>query len=397
MTLAGRRVVLGVSGGIACYKACTIARRLAESGAAVDVVLTASAQEFVRPVTFEALSGRPVLTSLWERGRALSHIDLPHGADLVILAPATANLVARLAHGLADDLLTTIMLANEAPVLIAPAMNDRMYAHPATQANLAMLHERGWLVIGPDVGPLAEGPSERPGRMVEPEEIMLHAERLIRSAESKLNGKRVVVTAGPTREYLDPVRVVTNPSSGRMGYAVAEAAFVRGADVILISGPTALGVPAGVRTDWVETTAEMKESVERSVGRADLLVMAAAPADFRPRERRGDKVPRSGGGLSVDLEPTEDILASTVRRRAKGALAVGFALESGAGMDSAREKLRRKKLDLMVLNSATDPEGGFESETNRATLVTERDAEELGVLPKREVAERILDRVEAMM
>lgn len=397
MTFAGRRVVLGVSGGIACYKACTIARRLAESGARVDVVLTAAAREFVRPVTFEALTGRPVLVSLWERERALSHIELPRDADLVILAPATANLVARLAQGLADDLLTTVMLANEAPVLIAPAMNDRMYAHPATQANLATLMERGWIVLGPAVGSLAEGPSERPGRMVEPEEILVHAERMLRSRDSRLSGKRVVVTAGPTREYLDAVRVITNPSSGRMGYAVAEAAFARGAEVTLISGPTTLPVPPGVRSSRVETTAEMKASVQNSVAGADLLVMAAAPADFRPKERAQGKVPRTEGALNIELEATEDVLLATAGKRSRGMLVVGFALEGEGGIETAREKLRRKKLDLIVLNHAEDPEGGFEVHTNRVTLVTEHDAEELGVLPKRETAERILDSVEAMM
>src|SRR5213593_926001 len=231
MPFAGRHLVLGVSGGIACYKSCTLARRLTEAGAAVDVILTAAAAEFVRPVTFEGLTGRPVLTSLWERGRALAHLGLAKQPDLVILAPATANLLARAAMGLADDVLTSLLLARTGPVLCAPAMNDAMYAHPATRTNLKTLAARGWHVLGPETGPLAEGPSDRPGRMSEPEAILAAAERLLLQ-RAPWQGKSVIVTAGPTREHLDPVRVVTNPSSGRMGYALAAAAYARGAEVV---------------------------------------------------------------------------------------------------------------------------------------------------------------------
>ncbi len=223
--IADRRVLVGVSGGIAIYKTCNVVRQLTEVGAAVDVVMTASATEFVRPVTFEALSKRPVLTSLWQRDQALAHIHLGQSSDLILLAPATANLLAKAAHGIADDLLTAILLANDAPVLAAPAMNDRMWANSATVRNVEELSARGWRFVGPAIGDLAEGPSSRPGRMAEPEEIVTNAVRLIRSATSALNGKRVLVTAGPTREKIDPVRVISNPSSGRMGYAIAEAAF----------------------------------------------------------------------------------------------------------------------------------------------------------------------------
>src|SRR6266699_2772472 len=263
MSVPGRHVVLGVSGGIACYKSCTLARRLTEAGATVDVVLTAAAAEFVRPVTFEALTGRPVLTSLWERGHALAHIDLAKHPDLVIVAPATASILARAAMGMADDLLTTLLLARaDRPVLAAPAMNDAMYANPATTANIATLTARGWHFVGPEIGALAEGPSERPGRMSEPETILAAAERLLGKApqgnpKSKWSGKRVVVTAGPTREHLDPVRVLTNPSSGRMGYALAEAAHLRGAAVVLVSGPTELPPPAGVTIQHVESTEDL--------------------------------------------------------------------------------------------------------------------------------------------
>ena len=259
--IADRRVLVGVSGGIAIYKTCNVVRQLTEAGAAVDVVMTASAAEFVRPITFEALSKRPVLTSLWQRDQALAHIHLGQRSDLILLAPATANLLAKAALGIADDLLTAILVACEAPVLAAPAMNDRMWANPATLRNVAELSERGWKFVGPAVGDLAEGPSARPGRMVEPEEIVTHSVRLLRSPTSALNGRRVLVTAGPTREKIDPVRVISNPSSGRMGYAIAEAAFARGAEVRLVTGPSQLAVPYGVDVVRVETTEDLRDDL----------------------------------------------------------------------------------------------------------------------------------------
>src|SRR2546430_15575802 len=288
MRFAGRHLVLGVSGGIACYKSCTLARRLTEDGAVVDVVLTASAAEFVRPVTFETLTGRPVLTSLWERDRALAHIGLAKQPDLAILAPATANVLARAAMGLADDVLTALLLARRGPVLAAPAMNDAMYAHPATLANLKTLAARGWHFIGPDTGALAEGPSDRPGRMSEPEAIQAAAARLLVTGGC-LTGKTVVVTAGPTREHLDPVRVITNPSSGRMGYALAAAAYARGADVVLVAGPTELPLPLGVTTHRGQTTAEMQRAVGALVKQAGGLFMPAGPAHFRPTAHSPDR------------------------------------------------------------------------------------------------------------
>ena len=278
MTLTGRRVLLGVSGGIASYKSCTIARRLAEAGAAVDVILTPSAAEFVRPVTFEGLTGRPVLTSLWEPGHSLAHVHLARDAELAVVAPATANLIARAALGLADDLLTACLLARTGPVLLAPAMNDRMFAHPATQENLATLASRGWSQVGPTVGALAEGPSELPGRMAEPEEIVAHVERLLRQSNSRLAGKRILVTAGPTREPLDAVRVLSNRSSGRMGYALAAAAFARGANVVLVSGPTQLDPPPGVGLVPIETTDDLRRAVAQELKGSSVLIMAAAPA-----------------------------------------------------------------------------------------------------------------------
>lgn len=393
MPFAGRHVVLGVSGGIACYKSCTLARRLTEDGAAVDVVLTASAAEFVRPVTFEALTGRPVLTSLWERDRALVHIGLAQDPDLVILAPATANVLARAAMGLADDLLTALLLARTGPVLVAPAMNDAMYAHPATRANLKTLAGRGWHFVGPETGPLAEGPSDRPGRMTEPEAILGAAARLLMQ-RAPWQGKTVLVTAGPTREHLDPVRVVTNPSSGRMGYALAEAAYTRGADVLLVAGPGDLPLPFGVTAHRVETTAEMQRATEALVKRAALLIMAAAPADYRLATPAATKRPRANGALTVELEATPDILGAL--KPPKGCVVVGFALETGGdGVAKARQKLQDKALDFVILNDAHEPGAGFEVTTNRVTIIGKSGAPvALPLLSKRDVADQILDAVE---
>jgi len=396
MSFAGRHVVLGVSGGIACYKSCTLARRLTEAGATVDVALTASAAEFVRPVTFEALTGRPVLTSLWEQGRALAHIHLAKEPDLVIVAPATAHLLARAAMGMADDLLTALLLARTGPILAAPAMNDAMYAHPATTANLKILTQRGWHMVGPEVGALAEGPSERPGRMSEPEAILAAAMRVLGGAggAGKWTGKRVIVTAGPTREHLDPVRVLTNPSSGRMGYALAEAARARGADVVLVSGPTELPPPAGIAMAHIESTEDLARTVQDLMKGADALIMAAAPADFRPKTTAKTKRPRGDGALTLELEATPDVLASL--KRPKGLIVVGFALETGGnGLARARQKLQDKSLDFVVLNDALEPGAGFEVTTNRVTVLSKGGGQvDLPLLPKRDVAERILDAVE---
>jgi phosphopantothenoylcysteine decarboxylase/phosphopantothenate--cysteine ligase len=393
MPFAGRHIVLGVSGGIACYKSCTLARRLTEGGALVDVVLTASASEFVRPVTFEALTGRPVLTSLWERDRALAHLGLAQQPELVILAPATANILARAALGMADDLLTAILLARTGPVLVAPAMNPAMYAHPATRANVKTLATRGWQFVGPDTGPLAEGPSDRPGRMSEPETILAAAARLL-VPSGPLTGKTVVVSAGATREHLDPVRVITNPSSGRMGFALAEAAYARGAKVILVSGPSDLPLPLGVVTHRVETTAEMQRAVQGLVTRAHLLIMAAAPADYRPAAPAPGKRPRAAGKLVLELEATPDILGSL--KRPKGCVVVGFALEAGGnGVANARKKLQDKALDFVILNDALEPGAGFEVATNRVTIIRKGgEPVELPLLSKRDVADKILDAVE---
>ena len=390
---AGRHVVLGVSGGIACYKSCILARRLTEAGARVDVVLTRSAGEFIRPATFEALTGRPVQTSLWEPGGALSHVRLGHEADLLIVAPATAHLIARVAQGLADDVLTALLLARTAPLLLVPAMNDEMYAHPATQANLATLRSRGVTFVGPEVGALAEGPSDRPGRMTEPDIIMAHASRVLR--KGRLTGCRIVVTAGPTRESIDPVRVVTNRSSGKMGYRVAEAAWERGAEVVLISGPVTLSEPAGVVVRRVESTQELEEAVRSELPQADVLVMAAAPADFRPSSPSDSKRSRIDGALAIPMEPTTDVLDATRGVRKKGSIIVGFALETGDALAKGFAKLQRKDLDLIVVNDALEPGAGFEKDTNRvAVLGRDGTRKILPLQSKREVADAILDLVE---
>jgi phosphopantothenoylcysteine decarboxylase/phosphopantothenate--cysteine ligase len=290
-----------------------------------------------------------------------------------------------------------LLLARRAPVLLAPAMNDEMYANPATQRNIAILRERGFALVGPEIGALAEGPSERPGRMSEPETVIAHAARLLRG-KTPLQGRRVVVTAGPTRESIDPVRVVTNRSSGKMGYRVAEAAWERGAEVVLISGPVALPSPVGVTVRRVETTKELEDAVRADLSEADVLVMAAAPADYRPAHPSASKQPRMQGALAVPMEPTDDILSTTEERRKPGSVIVGFALETGDALDKARAKLERKHLDLIVVNDALEPGAGFEHDTNRVALLDrEGNVRILPLQSKREVAEAILDAVEARL
>jgi phosphopantothenoylcysteine decarboxylase/phosphopantothenate--cysteine ligase len=392
-TWEGRHVVVGVSGGIASYKSCILVRRLAEAGARVDVVLTEGAAEFVRPLTFEALSGRPVLSSLWTRDTALEHVRLAQRAELIIVAPATAHLLARVAQGLGDDLLTTLLLARSVPVLLAPAMNDEMYANPATRANLDILKSRGFRFVGPEVGSLAEGPSDRPGRMSEPEVILAQAARLLR-ADRPFVGKSVVITAGPTREPIDPVRLVTNRSSGKMGYRLAEAAWERGAEVTLISGVVSLAPPVGVTVRRVETTAEMHRAVQEALPAADVLIMAAAPADYRPAQPAAAKRPRQEGEFSITLAPTADILLGTVAARKPGSVMVGFALETGDAVTKGRAKLERKRLDLIVVNDALEADAAFEVDTNRVVILDrEGGATEVALASKRVVAEAILDRV----
>ncbi|HEU0012559.1 MAG TPA: bifunctional phosphopantothenoylcysteine decarboxylase/phosphopantothenate--cysteine ligase CoaBC, partial [Longimicrobium sp.] len=394
---AGRRVVLGVTGGIAAYKAVAVARDLALYGAEVDAVLSAGALEFVRPLSFEALTGRPAHTSMYPAGDPLLHIRLAREAAAVVVAPATANFISRAAAGMADDLLAAVLLATPAPVVVCPAMNDRMYAHPQTQANLERLREIGYRVAGPAVGPLAWGEGEGPGRMLEPDEVVAHLGRALEGDAGALAGRRVVVTAGPTREAIDPVRFIGNRSSGRMGYEIAAAAWRRGADVVLVSGPSPLPPPPGAELRRVETAEEMRAAVAEALPSADALVMAAAVADFRPASAAAQKFKKESGGVpDIPLEPTADVLRATREARPAGCVVVGFALETADAVENGRRKLEGKGLDLLVVNDATEPGAGFEVDTNRVVLLQPgREDEALPLLSKAEVADRILDRVEA--
>lgn len=390
----GRQVVLGVTGGIAAYKSVHLARELTVRGAKVDVVLSHGATTFVGVPTFESVTRRPVRTSLWEPGTALEHIATATRADLVIVAPATAHFIARAAIGMADDFLTAMLLATTAPVLIAPAMNDEMFAAPATEGNLARLAARGWHTVGPAIGPLAEGPSDRPGRMSEPGEILAHAERVL-AGEGPLHRAKVLVTAGPTREAIDPVRVITNRSSGKMGFRLAEAAWRRGADVTLVSGPTTESPPLGVTVLHVETTADMANAVRRHLPTSDVLIMAAAPADYRPTTTRTAKLPRSEGGFTLAFESTDDILLGTLAQRHPRLTTVGFALETGDAVAKGRAKLQRKQLDMIVVNDALEPGAGFEVDTNAVTILDVHGVEtRVSLRDKTLVAEAILDAIE---
>jgi phosphopantothenoylcysteine decarboxylase / phosphopantothenate---cysteine ligase len=393
----GRRVLLGVTGGIASYKAAWLARLLVKAGAEVDVVMTRAATEFVGAVTFEALTGRAVRSGLFDAGRTLDHIHLAKAAHAIVVAPATADFMARAAHGRADDLLSAVLLATEAPVLLVPAMNDRMWAHAQTQRNAAHLRELGYRLLDPDEGDLAAGEGSGPGRMPEPETIFAHVGRLL-EPRGRLHGRRVVVTAGPTREPVDPVRFLSNHSSGRMGVAIAAAAWRRGAEVSLVAGPLSVSPPTGVEAIGVESTEEMAAAVRRELSRADALVMAAAPADYRVAEPAKQKLKKGSEPPTLALDHTVDILASTRDARRNGAVIVGFALETERVLEHARAKLAAKGLDLIVVNDATEHGAGFGVETNRVTLLGSDGAEEaLPLQSKDAVADAILDRVETLL
>jgi phosphopantothenoylcysteine decarboxylase / phosphopantothenate---cysteine ligase len=388
----GRRVVLGVTGGIAAYKAVQLARDLAAQGASVDVVMTRSAREFVGPISFEALTGRPVLSDILAEGHALDHIRLAREADILCVAPATADFIARAAAGRSSDLLSAVLLATRAPVLICPAMNDDMWSHALTQANVARLIGVGYHVLGPAQGPLAFGEGSGPGRLEEPAVILEHVGRLL-GTDAAWVGRRVIVTAGPTREPVDAVRVLSNRSSGRMGFAIAAAAWRRGADVLLISGPASAPLPSGPRLQRVETADEMAAAVRDELPAADVLFMAAAVADFRPAEPAAGKLKKQDRPDVLRLELAPDVLHTTRDARRPDAVIVGFALEAGDGRDPARGKLADKGLDLIVLNSATEAGSGFDVETNRVIFIDATGEESLPLMSKDDVAEALLDRV----
>jgi phosphopantothenoylcysteine decarboxylase/phosphopantothenate--cysteine ligase len=382
-----------VTGGIAAYKSVELLRRLKQMGADVRVVMTAAAREFVGPLTFEALSGHPVQTGMFskETGPQIPHIALAHWPDLVVIAPATANTVGRIAAGLADDLLSALVMASAAPVLLAPAMETNMYRNPIVTENLARLRGLGYRTVGPGTGFLASG-GEGIGRMSEPEEI---ADAVVDALAStaEFAGRRFVVTAGRTEEDIDPVRFLTNRSTGKMGYAVAERARRRGAEVTLVSGPGELPPPAGVEVVKVRSVAQMREAVVGAFRETDVLVMAAAVLDFRAKRVAASKIKKTGAGLTLELEPTGDFLEELGRVKEERIL-VGFAMETENGVANARKKLEAKNLDLIVLNDLTVEGAGFGVDTNVVTLI-DRDgsAQDLPKMSKREVADRILDRV----
>ena len=390
--LKGQRILLGVCGSIAAFKAAELASRLTQTGAELDVVLTESAQKFVSALTFQSLSGRRAYTDsdLWSHEGYVLHVGLAQAAKLLVVAPATADTIARLAHGRADNLLSLAALGAGCPIIVAPAMDAGMFEHPATQANLATLHERGVTLVGPAEGRMASGLIGT-GRMLEPEQLLGHI-RWRLGREGPLAGRTVIVTAGGTQEPLDPVRVLANRSSGKQGFALAQAAIDRGAAVILIAGPSSLEAPVGAERVEVETAAQMAEAVARALPGSAVLLMAAAVADFRPAQTERNKLKRQAGLPKLTLEPTEDILASLGKLRPK--VVIGFAAESDNLLANARSKLEEKDLDLIVANDITAMDAGFGADTNRVTLIGRNgEAVSLPLLTKVEVAERLLDKV----
>ena len=395
------RVTVGVTGGIAAYKAAELVRALQRQAVDVHIVMTEAACRFVQPLTFAALSGHKVVTSLWdEAGTAegaydssIEHIGEAQSTDALVVAPATANTLAKFAHGLADDFLTTLYLATTAPVLVAPAMNVNMWEHPATRENLEILRQRGVRVIEPGTGELACGMIGA-GRMAEPEAI---ADAVLNALGRRhdLAGEVVLVTAGGTREALDPVRFLGNRSSGKMGYALAEAAQSRGARVILITGPTSLHPPSQCEVVKVTSAEEMRQAVLDRMKEATLVVKAAAVADYRPLNVSDQKLKRTGP-LTLELAPTEDILAEVVRRRCPGQLIVGFAAETENRMENGRAKLLRKGADAIVVNDVSGNQVGIDSDFNAATFLTSSTAIELPTMPKRKLADRVLDEIVAL-
>jgi phosphopantothenoylcysteine decarboxylase/phosphopantothenate--cysteine ligase len=399
MILKGKNIVMGVTGGIAAYKAVDVCSKLVQAGAHVDVIMTEAATHFVTPLPFQTITSNPVSINAFQllRDTDMAHISLAKKADVMVIAPATANTIAKLALGLADNLLTSTALATLAPIVLAPAMDAEMWEHPATLANMATLVARGVVQVGPGYGRLASGRIGQ-GRLVETEAI-LGAIRQTLGRQGPLAGVRLIVTAGGTQEPLDPVRHLTNRSSGRMGYALAEVARDMGAQVTLITAPTALPVPYGVAPVRVRTAAQMAEAVLGAVPQADVLVMAAAVADYRPAQIAGQKIKKGTGELTLKLERTQDILAAVAEQRAaRGpAIVVGFAAETNDLLANAQEKLTRKALDLMVANDVSSSDSGFEVENNRVVLLTpDGAAEPLPLMSKEAVAEAILTRVAAL-
>ena len=406
MALKGKRILVGLTGGIACYKVPYLVRQLTKEGCEVKVVMTEGATRFITPLTLETVSGNPVETLLFPPDEfvATRHIDIANWPDLVVIAPATANFLGKAANGICDDLLTTIVCASPKPMLVAPAMNPTMWQHPPTQKNVAYLKEIGCDFVGPDTGDMACDQWGE-GRMVEPERIfdavssLLGAgpKKKVQNAEGALKGKKFLVTAGPCREALDPVRYISNRSSGKMGIALAAAARELGAEVTLVTGPITQPYPSDLEVIAVETTDEMFKAVSSRFARIDCLIMAAAPADFTPAHPVANKIKKTNASMTLDLKPTVDILA-TLGKRKKKQLLVGFALETDDGIANARKKMRAKNLDLIVLNSPRDPGSAFESDQNRVTILKPGGRPVFWDLqPKREVATKLLDAIARML
>ena len=392
--LRDRNVVLGVTGSIACYKALDLTSKLAQQGALVDVILTTDAAKFVTPLSFRSLTHRPVVTDMFDMQSelAVEHVALARRAEILAVAPATAHTLARLAQGLADDALTATALATEAPLLLAPAMDAHMWDHPATQHNIDLLKERGAIVVGPAPGRLASGLVGM-GRLVEPAEILGHIQAVL-GRNGDLAGRTVVISAGGTREPVDPVRVITNRSSGKMGYALAEAARDRGAHVVLVSTVQGLTDPIAVEMVRVETAEQMKQAVLQASSQADALIMAAAVADYRPASVASSKVKKSANQWTIDLEKTDDILAQATQPLVR----VGFAAESNDLLQNAKAKVAEKNLDLIVANDVTAEGSGFGADTNKVLLIhPDNQVDDLPLMSKQEVAHQVLDRVAAIL
>lgn len=396
--MKGKRILLGVTGSIACYKAVDLASKLTQAGALVDVILTESAARFVTPLAFASVTGRPVYTDMWALDDHVRHVGLGESADLMLIAPSTANTIARLAYGLADNLLTLTALAARCPVVVAPAMDGGMWEHPATQANVRTLKDRGVILVGPTEGRMASGLSGM-GRMVEPPALLGEVRHLL-GANGPLHGRRVIVSTGPTREPVDPVRFISNRSSGKQGIAVAQAALDAGARVILVAGPTCEEIPYGAETIHVQTTQEMGDAILSCIDEADVLLMVAAVADFRPNsiaDRKIKKTENADWGLAIGLEKTLDILTAVKERRDKTGfprIVLGFAAETHNAFEYGREKLLRKGLNFIAVNDVTAEGAGFGTDTNRVVLLSSAGiVEEMPLQSKTAVAERLIHHV----
>lgn len=393
MDLKGKTVVLALTGGIAAYKIATLASMLVKQKATVLVLMTENATRFIAPLTFEALTGTRCMVDTFDRSFSfeIEHVAVADRADLVLVAPASANVIAKMANGIADDMLTTTVLACRCPKLVAPAMNTGMYENPATQANLARLRGYGVEVIDPACGRLACG-AVGPGKMPEPQQLLEHIQRHL-ACQKDMAGLHLLVTAGPTREALDPVRFITNHSTGRMGYELARAAMLRGAQVTLVSGPTALEPPPFVELVRVESAQQMHDAVMAAAPAQDVIIKAAAVADYRPAHTAGEKIKKSGADLTLELTRTPDILAELGAARRPGQFLCGFAMETRDLLDNARAKLEKKGADMIVANSLREAGAGFGGATNHVTLVEPTGCTELPLAGKDEVAHRILDRI----